>query len=223
MKTSTSLLIVGVLCLTVHMSAQSAADSTKVDRMETLIPTDDYTSGGFGGPVIKVGPVDGSTGVFFGGRGGWVINRTFVLGGGGYGFTDMNEYHSGSSLDTNINFAFGYGGLELEYLINANSLVHATVLAHIGAGGFTVYRGGGMGNDWDGDNLYNAACFVFEPAVNAEVNILSWLRLQVGAGYRLVTGIDYTYTDPISGRTRSFDNSTVSGFFGVGMLKFGPY
>ncbi|RPI68682.1 MAG: hypothetical protein EHM43_04200 [Ignavibacteriae bacterium] len=219
MRTFTTLLIVSFLCLTVHVSAQSAADSTKVDGMETLIPTGNYTSGGFGGPVIKVGPVDGSTGVFFGARGGWVINRTFVLGGGGYGYTDMNNFSGSATMDTNI--AFGYGGLELEYLINANSVVHATVLAHIGAGGFTVYQhsGGGMYGDMDGNSMYSTACFVFEPAVNAEVNILSWLRLTVGAGYRFVTGIDYT--NP-SG-SRRYDNSTVSGLFGVGMLKFGPY
>lgn len=195
----------------------SAADSTQAsDPMQTLIPTDNYSSGGFGGPVIKVGPVDGSTGIFLGARGGWVINRTFVIGGGGYGYTDMHEFDNSSMMDTNI--AFGYGGLELEYLINANSIVHGTILAHIGAGGFTVYRGdGGMGNDWDGNSMYSAACFVFEPQANVEVNILSWLRLTVGAGYRFVTGIDATIGN------RRYDNSTVSGFFGVGMLKFGPY
>ncbi len=216
MKTISAITV--MLTLTILASTiASAADSTQTqDQMQTLIPTDNYTSGGFGGPVIKVGPVDGSTGIFLGARGGWVINRTFVIGGGGYGFTDMNEFDNATTLDTNI--AFGYGGLELEYLISANSIVHGTILAHIGAGGFTVYRhDGGMGDDWDGNSLYNAACFVFEPQANVEVNILTWLRLTVGAGYRFVTGIDATIGN------RRYDNSTVSGFFGVGMLKFGPY
>jgi hypothetical protein len=189
--------------------------------MQTLIGTNDYTSGGFGGPVIKVGSIDGQTGVFFGGRGGWVINRTFVLGGGGYGYTDnMWQMHEGGpSLDTGI--TFGYGGLELEYLINANDILHAVIQTHIGGGGFAVmeYQRDNQGYeyDWDGRTLYSVATFVFEPSINAEVNILSWLRLGVGTGYRFVTGIDAT----IGGKR--YDNSTVSGFFGQGIIKFGPY
>ena len=145
-----------------------------------------------------------------------MINKTFVLGGGGYGYADLNTYTNSSVPDTNI--AFGYGGLEMEYLINSNNLIHATVLLHIGAGGFTVMRRYQSGmDDWDNNTLYTASCFVLEPAVNAEVNILPWMRLQAGAGYRFVTGIDATIGN------KHYTNSTVSGVFGVMMIKFGPY
>ena len=209
------------LVATIAAQAQDsvkAGDTTSArkDDMETLIPTDDFTSGGFGALVIKVGPVDGDAGIFVGGRGGWVINRTFVIGGGGYGFTDMNYAPTGTQRDTGI--AFGYGGLELEYLIASHKMIHGTVITHIGAGGFTVVERTSNGDYYgNGRGLYSAACFVFEPSVNVEVNILSWLRLAVGVGYRFVTGIDAV----IGGKT--YDNGTMSGVFGVGQIKFGPY
>lgn len=58
MKTISAITV--MLTLTILASTiASAADSTQTqDQMQTLIPTDNYTSGGFGGPVIKVGPVD---------------------------------------------------------------------------------------------------------------------------------------------------------------------
>jgi hypothetical protein len=217
-RLSILLAVLAMSCVT--MMAQT--DTTKKpDPMQTLIGTNEFTSGGFGGPVIKVASIDGQTGVLFGGRGGWVINRTFVLGGGGYGYTDnmWHLYDNGPTKDTGV--TFGYGGLELEYLINSNSIVHGVVQTHIGAGGFAVIEReqDSQGNtyDWDGRTLYSVATFVFEPSVNVEVNILSWLRLGVGAGYRFVTGIDAT----IGGKR--YDNSTVSGFFGQGIIKFGPY
>ena len=199
--------------------AQEAVESTpEPDPIKTLIPSDDFTSGGFGAPVIKVGSVDGTTGVFAGGRGGWVINRTFVIGGGGYGWASGMSSLGAFERDTNV--AFGYGGLELEYLIESDEVVHATVMTLVGAGGFTVFErfGSAGGNDWDNNrNLYSTATFVIEPAANVEVTILKWMRIGLGVGYRMVTGIDAN----INGRV--YDNSTVSGFFGVGTLKFGVY
>jgi hypothetical protein len=192
--------------------------SSRPDETQTLIPSGDLHSGGFGALVVKLGNIDNQLGVIAGGRGGWVINKTFVLGGGGYGYTNAS-YYNGSSNAPDTNFAFGYGGLELEYLYEANRVVHGTFLLHIGGGGFTVFR---MYEDsfdhHNTDNLYTAACFVLEPAVTVEVNILTWLRLQLGAGYRMVTGLsDYTIGD------RTYGNSSVSGFFGLGSIKFGPY
>ena len=40
-------------------------------------------SGGFGAPVWKITQINGETAMLTGGRGGWIINHTFVIGGGG--------------------------------------------------------------------------------------------------------------------------------------------
>lgn len=204
------------LCTVVNSQAHTeAADSATTNPVQTLIPSGEFESGGFGALVVKAGPFSSTTGLAVGGRGGWVLNRTFVIGGGGYGFTDGIHFNK-STPDTSI--AFGYGGLEFEYLINSNNLIHASVLTLIGAGGFSVLHRDYMGDFENRSNhLYSAACFVFEPAVNAEINILTWLRLQVGIGYRLVSGIDAVVGN------KHYTNASVSGLFGVGTIKFGPY
>jgi hypothetical protein len=199
------------------VSAQTSADSARaVDDVNTLFGSGVITSGGFGGPVLKVGSVDDRTALFVGGRGGWVINRTFVIGGGGYGLIPLHSTGVGTQPDTTIDF--GYGGLELEVILASTSVIHGSVLAHVGAGGFSVRRSfqDDMMDD-DDRTLYSTAVFVFEPAVNVEVNLLPWLRFAAGGGYRFVSGIDAT----INGKT--YDNSTVSGPFGVATVKFGIY
>lgn len=58
---------------------------------QTLIGSGEIENGGFGGPVVKVTSINGESAVFVGGRGGWIINHTFVLGGAGYGLvTNVN-------------------------------------------------------------------------------------------------------------------------------------
>lgn len=45
----------------------------------------EVSHGGFGGPAVKFTSVNGDFGIMVGGRGGWIIDHTFVIGGGGYG------------------------------------------------------------------------------------------------------------------------------------------
>jgi len=51
---------------------------------ETLI-SGEIESGWYVAPLFKVGQINGDTGFFIGGQGGWIINHRFVIGGMGYG------------------------------------------------------------------------------------------------------------------------------------------
>ena len=55
--------------------------------------------------------------------------------------------------------------------------------------------------------------FVLEPAVNIEINITSFLRIHLGAGYRFISGIE----------KYNFTNSDFSGPSGNFTLKFGMF
>jgi hypothetical protein len=93
-------------------------------------------SGGFGAPVVKFASAVDQFAVYAGGRGGWIINHTVVLGAGGYGLASdirLDQRFVGRQLE------FGYGGLDLEFIVLSNSLVHATFGALIGGGGVTPY------------------------------------------------------------------------------------
>jgi len=116
------LLVVTVLT-TIALSQASAQERTLVGH--------GIESGGFGGPVVKLTQVNGEFGVLVGGRGGWIINHVFVLGGGGYGLVN-DAWVRGLVPEPRLQF--GYGGLELEGIVASNSLVHITVAGLVGGG-----------------------------------------------------------------------------------------
>lgn len=94
-------------------------------QAETLL-SGDIRHGGFGGPVVKIGEIAGSAGVWVGGRGGWIITpndrHSISLGGGGYGLVTDHL----SPAETDFYALNGYGGFELEYTNRSARLVHFT-------------------------------------------------------------------------------------------------
>ncbi len=134
-------------------------------------------SGGFGGPVIKFSEVRNQFAVLVGGRGGWILNHTFVIGAAGYGLASdirLDSRFPGRDVE------FGYGGLDLEYIYDSNSLVHFSAQALIGGGAIDLVFGG-----------ESDVVFVFEPQGNVELNMTRYFRISVGGGYRFVSDVDF--------------------------------
>jgi hypothetical protein len=156
-----------------------------------------FDSGGFGAPVVKFSQIDGEFALFVGGRGGWIINHTFVLGGGGYGLANDIDTNDDGVRDLEL----GYGGLELEYINSSNNLIHFTAYLLVGGGGLS------------GTAAIEEAVFVLEPALNGELNVTDYFRLQAGAGYRWVSGVN----------SPGVDGSDLSAFYAQVTLKFGTF
>lgn len=179
---------------------------------ETLMGNGDIEHGGFGGPVVKFTQVKNEFGVLVGGRGGWIINHCFVIGGGGYGLAnnvDANNFYFGAKPFIN----FGYGGVELEYIIQSDRLLHFSVYTLIGGGGVS-YRNSLWDDDyWDDWDVPSDAFFVFEPAANVELNIISFLRINVGVSYRFISGVELD----------DLKNSDLAGPSAILTLKFGKF
>lgn len=179
---------------------------------ETLVGTGEITHGWFAAPVLKISNVNNGTGVFIGGRGGWIINHTFVLGLGGYGLvTDVKANNLISINNSDAFLALGYGGFELEYIVMSDNLVHFTAYALIG-GGSVTYRGE-LWDDWDDWDFGHDSFFVIEPALNAELNITSFMRLNAGFSYRFFSGLDFD----------DLKSSDLGGFTTSFTLKFGDF
>jgi hypothetical protein len=180
---------------------------------QTLAGNGEMSSSGFGGPVIKYTQIKDKPGVLIGGRGGWIINHTFVIGGGGYGLVTQIEadylFHNDK---TYLNF--GYGGLELEYIIQSDNVLHFTVYTLIGAGGINYKdnHGNDCNNYYDW-SFSNDEFFVLEPAINIEVNITSFFRLNTGVNYRFISGVNFD----------TIKNEDLSGVSGTLTLKFGSF
>lgn len=162
---------------------------------KTLI-SGEIESGGYGGPVVKLSVVNNEFAVFMGARGGWIINHTIIVGGGGYGLaTDI--FVSSNKL------SLGYGGLELGYVFQSDSLVHFTAHSLFGFGGVSFE------NDWSSAD----EVFVIEPEATVVVNITEFVRIAAGVSYRFVTGVT----------TAGVSDASLSGLSGMLVFKFGSF
>jgi hypothetical protein len=187
--------------------------STVWGQEETLAGAESH-NGGFGGPVIKMGQVNDQFGLFIGGRGGWIINHSFVIGGGGYGLVNSVTAQANANGDID-EITFGYGGVEFEYIINSDKLTHFTIYSLFGAGGYH-YRNKYENYDREDASDINDSetFFIAEPAVNLEINFSKFFRLSVGAGYRFIAG---------KSNTGFISGSDLSGFSGTLTFKFGRF
>jgi len=156
---------------------------------ETLFKGD-VESSGFGGPVVKFTSVHNQNALMVGGRGGWIINHSFIIGGGGYGVvTEVDAPAGVLPLEGPLDIEFGYGGLELEYVIDPKSLGHFSIYTLIGGGATNYVKDVGPVSRSNQQTGETGFFFVLEPAVNAELNVTKWFRLNAGVSYRFVTGV----------------------------------
>jgi len=173
---------------------------------ETLI-SDQFESGFFGGVAWKGTLMDGRAGLLTGGRGGWIINHVFVIGGGGYDSMWDVKTDRTSINGKPLYLGMEYGGLELEYIHRSGRMIHYTLYSLFGSGKIRL-REHDPNRDSETDGF-----LVADAAVNAEINIARWFRLCLGGGYRLVYGIE----------AEGLDNGDIGGPSAVLTLKFGKF
>jgi hypothetical protein len=174
---------------------------------KTLI-SGDIESGGYGGPVLQVTKINNQSAVLVGGVGGWIINHTLVLGGGGYGLvTDVNAKYPDPFYGSQY-LTVGYGGLYLEYIASSDEVVHLTVGTLVG-GGSVGYKNQEMFNM----NRFVDQFFVLEPNIQVNLNVTEFFRISAGANYRWVSGVQNNLTS----------NADLSGPSGTLILRFGMF
>jgi hypothetical protein len=169
-------------------------------------------SGGYGGPGLRIGTLNGDLAVQAGGQGGWVIGKTFVIGGAGYGFATDHELIVNT---TTYAMDFGYGGLLLEYLHKSDEVFHGYLALIIGGGGVSLRDTSqpSGSDDVDDDNV-----LVLEPALNVEINLTKTMRIGLGAGYRVVSGLKATWETDYG-----LTAADLSGPFASLTFRFGKY
>jgi hypothetical protein len=191
-----ALFILFLFILVTHLFAQ-----------EETLTGNGIESGGYGGPVWKVGLFNGKAGFLSGGRGGWIINHTFVIGGGGYSLiTDIETDHTGDTGKARY-LDMEYGGLELEYINRSDRLIHWTIHAMIGSGQAKLKEHDPI------DVIENDRFFVIEPSFNIDINIAKWFRIGFGASYIIAAGV----------KLEEVSSSDLSGPTGLIILKFGAF
>lgn len=157
-------------------------------------------SGAFGAPVVKFSSLAGKDAVFTGGRFGWIINKSIVLGGGFYSL--VNSVKTGQVdpvSGQDVRLGLNCGGLEFEYIFFPESKFRASVEMFFAGGGvtFSVPDKSVAHTSYYSDDL-----LLWEPQVNVEYEIVDWLHIGTGVSYRIITGFDAAngiYRDDLKG------------------------
>lgn len=184
-----------LIMATTSLYASDNGDKKKDDsrKPDTLLSVSDVDLSGYGAPYVSFSRLGEKAGVFVGGRGGLIINDSFVIGAGGMGLTypTRREDISGTSYEGDMpHVTVGYGGGILEYHILPKKLFHVSIGVLIGGGGLSLSDKSDEdegGNDHDrGTDKF----FVVEPELYLYVNVTRFLRIGIGGSYRYVNGIN---------------------------------
>ena len=187
MKTIRVMAVVGLL-VTVMFGQDNFEQKTLFQKGTIL--------GGYGGPAMSLGKVNGKYALFTGGEGAFLLNHRFLIGGAGYGLVNrINISEESTEEDSSRYLNMGYGGLVLGYIIAPSQLVHIQVSSLFGIGGMGSHGQTDFWNeDYDNDtdfDVYHDVFFVLQPTVSLELNVAKFCRLDVGATYRYTSGFDY--------------------------------
>lgn len=150
-----------------------------------------------------------------------IFDHKVTFGFAGYGI--INSYHLDYSdvLDSTEAYLYGgYGGIYLEYRVHPESVVHFSFPLLIGGGVLSMGEQRNYYNNYYNQNYYideydyiMDGFFVIEPGVLIGINILNFMRMDLGAKYRYAPSID-------------LPQSNADAFTGINLftsLKFGAF
>jgi hypothetical protein len=187
--------------------AQESPATPPVPIQPSKLAVQQAENGWLAAPDIKFARIAGDDAVIAGGYGGWVTDRTPLVGGGAYWLANGRE-----------GVEMAYGGMVLEWLARPDRRLGFGARALVGGGEATIpvpfarlsgpmppgagqdirfggHHHGGRPDERPVPDLpYKAAApwtetfFIAEPQVNALLNVSNWCRINVGVGYRLIGG-----------------------------------
>jgi hypothetical protein len=213
MKKTTLISIICILVSTAAFSQEPEFEYYKNREMKTLLGHDRGGGGycSFSTGYTNINDLDA---VMFGGRFSWMASHSLGIGMGATGF--MNEYHYEAAIDKDVFLTGGYGGLYIEPVLFPRLPVHLSFPVLLGIGGISFIS---VDNEFNENFLEDSKAFLLiEPAAEVELNLTRFLRLAVGASYRLPTpfnvGLPGSYSiDVESLRTPSYTVTLKLGKF----------
>jgi len=182
-----------LISLTIFISFKLAFSQGEIkvigekDQMQTLFGYDSKITG-YGAWETKFTLVNGKESVLIGGHGGVIFNNYFYFGLGAYGLvtTDNIAY---DPIDAPLDMRMGYTGLMMAVNVMPKKVVHFSIPLFVGVGNLIVEK--------NNARLESSPCIVIEPGLQMEINLVRFMKIGVGGGYRIVRGssLDYSITD----------------------------
>lgn len=167
---------------------------------ETLF--DDIRSiGGFGGPIIEIGSINGEIGADVGGGGALILDNIFI---GGYGLG--SDYPEINIDDQFYNIKYKHGGFWFGYTAKTHKVAHLYSSVKIGWGKAKLRQ--------EKETMYSDRMFVMIPQVGVELNLTDFFKIALSGGYRWVNGINQLPT---------LDSSDFSSAVGMITFRFGGF
>ncbi|MCL4551215.1 MAG: hypothetical protein M1495_21905 [Bacteroidetes bacterium] len=155
-------------------------------------------------PSFKVQSILGQTSFTTGARFGFVIHEHFSIGGGYYASVNSLAVPKVNSQDAVVHF--NMGGLELETLLLKFDQTRISVSFFAGSGAFYKSASSNSNINFSTNNF-----LAWEPELSSEIEILQWLRLNLGLGYRFIS-----YTKGVS----NSDADCLKGTFAIVAFSF---
>ncbi len=195
------------LCIASLLPSAAAAQAAAPASPLKIEPID---SGFLVAPDARFTEVNGKFATLAGVYGGWLTDRTLLIGAGGYWLANRDD-----------NFKMQYFGGVGSWTIGARRKVGLRAGALVGGGSATLAKtygdlfgempAGAPGTSRDhglsfrgrgGSPISSATLvrvnedfFIAEPQVNAVMSLTKWLHLDAGIGYRLIGGADLLNDD----------------------------
>lgn len=165
------------------------------EEPQYLFQNTDISISGFGAFFNEFSSVQNDFAVSNGGGGAVIFNQKFYFGGYGMGLSTIHERPDLDSIISGVSdsrISFGHGGLWLGYIHNSHKAVHFSVSSKFGWGQIAIYD---KYYDYHDREEYYARdnVFVITPQIEMEMNLTPWFKMNIGAGYRYVAGIDKAY------------------------------
>ena len=165
---------------------------------ETVFTKDNFKfTGSYIALEFKMSDVRDDIGIFAGGKMGFSFNNKFSLGIAAYGLIYNSDFtvlapDMWSDLTQQLaSIKFIYGGLLLEYTFFSNKIVHFNIPVVIGVGKASL-----KGEDHIFlERIEKSSAFVIEQGLELEVNLLKFLKVDLGASYRNVSNTSLQYID----------------------------
>jgi hypothetical protein len=185
------------------------ADAQSDEKSQFLLKSPLKFSG-FGALIYEFSGVNGDFTVSTGGGGALLINQQMFIGLYGLGSHHHTRVVVNGEQFDRARLNFGHGGLWMGYIHRSHELIHYGVSTKIGGGNIELTDNDVRLFDEERE-IGHEEVFVFTPQVEVEVNVLKWLKLNAGLGYRVVTEVDMA----------DFRNGDFSSFQGTFTLMFG--
>ncbi|GEM_PF-598629 len=150
--------------------------------------------GGFGGPNVELGFIDGQAAFYSGGSGAMIVNGKFIVGGFGQGLISEHiiDPFEGSAIRpavlSNRVSEIQQGGFWLGYIHKPTKLWHLHGGLQMGGGEVDFYDQWNDSYSFEGDGF-----LALRPYIGVELNIAKFMKISASGGYQFVTGLNNYY------------------------------